>query len=391
MQESCFIYGYARTPIGRLHGKLAGIPAPKLAGFAIREALHRSQVPVQRVSDLILGNVLSAGLGQAPARQAGHFGGLPYTVHGMLVNKVCGSGLMAVILGETLVRLGDAAFVVAGGMENMSQAPILHVRGTRKGEPETNEPVDSLVYDGLWDSFCDAHMGSLAEKVMAEFGISREDQDLFALESYRRARKAQNACVFSKEIVPVPAVHGGETVWVEEDEQPGAHDLEKLTSLPPVFEKKNGTITAGNASSLNDGAAAVVVGPPDSNLRPLAKITGHAAHSQDPDQFPVAPAFAIQQLIEKWGVHLHHIDLFEINEAFSGTTLAVIQRLGLDPEKVNVHGGAVALGHPIGASGARILVTLLNALEQRDLKRGIAAICIGGGEALALGVERLVY
>ncbi len=388
--NSSYIYGSARTPIGRFNGSLSSFSAPELASIAIREAVRRSGVSPDKISDVILGNVLSAGLGQAPARQAALKGGLPVSVHTMTVNKVCGSGLEAVILADELVRSQESRFVVAGGMESMSRSPLLTQR-PRKGEtPAEEKPVDSMVHDGLWDSFTGQHMGEIAENLARLGKYSRKEQDTFAAQSYLHARQAQDRGFFEKEIIPVTVERDGEKIIVEKDEQPYAHDLEKIMSLPPAFVKEGGTVTAGNASTLNDGAAALVIGPYDERLHPVARIVAHASHSDEPDRFPTAPVDAIYKLISRWWpISRNEIDLFEINEAFAVTTLAVMDELGLDKSKVNVHGGAVALGHPIGSSGARILVTLLHALEMRNRKKGIAAICIGGGEALAVGVEML--
>ncbi|MBI5426687.1 MAG: thiolase family protein [Nitrospinae bacterium] len=385
IEEYSYIYGAARVPIGKFNGALASASAPELGAAAIAEALKRSGVPKEEISEAIMGNVLSAGVGQAPARQAAIKSGLPYSVGATTVNKVCGSGLKAVMLADNAIRLRESRFVVAGGMENMSQAPYLQT-GLRKGVKLGNkEMIDGLILDGLWDSFLNCHMGEIAETMARERGYSREAQDRFALESYRRARAAQDECVFSKEIAGVTV----EGKLVEKDEQPYSGDLEKLAKLPPAFVKPGGTITAGNASKINDGAAALVLGPHDARFKPLARVTAQAVNSQKPGEFPIAPAGAIQKLLKKWRVGTADIDLFEINEAFAVTTMAVIDILGLDPGKVNVNGGAVALGHPIGASGARILVTLLYALRARNLRNGVAAICLGGGEALALGVEMI--
>ena len=386
--DRSYVYGATRTPIGRLHGDLSSLSAPWLAACAIEEAIRRSGVIPPHISDVILGNVLSAGLGQAPARQALIQAGLPEGVRGMIVNKVCGSGLQAVVMADNLIRLGEAEFVVAGGMESMSQAPFLHTRRHEEGR-ETSEPIDSLVYDGLWDSFGDCHMGHIAEDLAQHEPYSREAQDRYALESYRRARQAQDDCLFSKEIVAVPVTREGKTAWIDKDEQPHAHDLDKLSRLPPAFEKEGGTVTAGNSSSINDGAAVLVLGPFDDSLKPMARIVAHASHSMPPSMFPLAPIYAIELLLEKWNLGKRDIDLYEINEAFAVTAMTVIDRMGLDPQRVNIHGGAVALGHPIGASGARILFTLLHALKARNEKRGIAAICVGGGESVAVGVEML--
>lgn len=387
--DNSYIYSAIRTPIGKFKGALSSIPAPRLAACAMRESILQSGVSTERITDVILGNVLPAGLGQAPARQATLQSGLSPGVRSMLVNKVCGSGLQAVVLADSLIRQKEAGFVVAGGMENMSEAPILHSRCLDSNGLETSEPIDSLVFDGLWDSFSDRHMGAIGEALAQKENISREEQDQFALESYRRARAAQNQCLFAKEIVPVSLRKDTEGNGLNRDEQPYAHDLEKLTGLASSFLQDGGTVTAGNSSSINDGAAALVVGPYDQALNPMARIVAHTSHSMEPELFPLAPVYAIQKLVKHWSVPLNEIDLFEINEAFAVTALAVIRHLGLPPQKVNVRGGAVALGHPIGASGARILVTLLHALQDGHLKKGIAAICIGGGEALALGVEMM--
>lgn len=382
-----YIYGAARTPIGKFGGALSTIPAPELGAVVIKEAVKRSGVPAERISEVIMGNVLPAGMGQAPARQAAIKSGLPHRVGATTVNKVCGSGLKAVMLADNAIRLEQAEFVVAGGMENMSLVPLI-LPDSRKGCKLGNvELVDSLVHDGLWDSFENCHMGNIAEKLAGEEKYGREAQDQFALESYRRAREAQDHCIFQKELVGVPVSSRGKQTIVDKDEQPYANDLKKLSSLPPAFKKPDGTITAGNSSKINDGAAALVLGPYDETLKPAAKIIGHVTHAESPDRFPVAPVKCIEKLLGKWGLSSSDIDLYEINEAFSISTIAVCDQLGLDMSKVNVNGGAVALGHPIGASGARILVTLLYALQARSLKKGIVALCLGGGESLALGVE----
>ncbi len=384
-----YIYGAARTPIGKLNGSLASIPAVDLAAIAMREALQRGGIPNEKISEVILGNVLSAGVGQAPARQATLKSGLSDSVGATTINKVCGSGLKAVMLADQAIRLQDAEFVVAGGMESMSQAPFL-LMDIRRGYKLGNRTlIDSMVHEGLCDSFTHHHMGEIAEALARKDSINRKAQDDYAIMSYQRARAAQDECYFSKEIVGVPVTRRGEKTVVEKDEQPYADNLDNLPTLSPAFVKKGGTVTAGNASSINDGAAALVLGPEDTDFQPMARITAQATHAQKPEEFPIAPVGAVKKLLEQWQVSLNDIDLFEINEAFSVSTLAVCNRLGLDVEQVNVHGGAVALGHPIGASGARILVTLLNALKLRNLKRGIATLCLGGGEAVALGIEMI--
>ncbi len=389
LKRHTYIYGAARTPIGKLNGSLASIPAVDLAAIAIREALQRSGIPNEKISEVILGNVLSAGVGQAPARQATHKSGLSNFIGATTINKVCGSGLKAVMLADQAIRLQDAEFVVAGGMESMSQAPFLLME-VRQGYKLGNRTlIDSMVHEGLCDSFTNHHMGEIAEALARKDSISRKAQDDYAIMSYQRARAAQDQCYFSKEIVGVPVTRRGEKTVVEKDEQPYADNLDNLPTLSPAFVKEGGTVTAGNASSINDGAAALVLGPEDTDFQPMARITAQATHAQKPGEFPIAPVGAIKKLLEQWQVSLNDIDLFEINEAFSVSTLAVCNRLVLNLEQVNVHGGAVALGHPIGASGARILVTLLNALKLKNLKRGIATLCLGGGEAVALGIEMI--
>ena len=332
---------------------------------------------------------MSAGVGQAPARQAALKSGLPHSVGATTINKVCGSGLKAVMLADQAIRLRDANFVVAGGMESMSQAPFLLMHSRQGYKLGDRSLIDSIVHDGLCDSFSHHHMGKIAETLAQNESISRKAQDDYARMSYRRARAAQDQCYFSQEIVGVSVAHRGEKTVVEKDEQPYADNLDNLPTLPAAFVKEGGTVTAGNASSINDGAAALVLGPEDADFQPLARIAAQATHAWKPEEFPLAPVGAVQKLLERWQVSLDDIDLFEINEAFAVSTLAVCNRLGLDLNKVNVHGGAVALGHPIGASGCRILVTLLHALRRKNLQRGVAALCLGGGEAVALGVEMI--
>ncbi|CCQ90449.1 Acetyl-CoA acetyltransferase [Nitrospina gracilis 3/211] len=385
--DNTYIYGAARTPIGKVGGALSKVPATRLGAAAIREAVARSGVKPEAIGEVIMGNVVSAGLGQAPARQAAIHAGLPSKVGAITINKVCGSGLKAVMLADDAIRLGRADFIVAGGMENMSLAPHL-LPNSRQGHKLGHiQVLDSLILDGLWDSFGQCHMGEIAEQLSQRY--SRKAQDDYALESYRRAREAQENCRFSHEIVGIPIESKNGTVVIDKDEQPFANDLERLPNLPPAFKKDTGCITAGNASKINDGAAALIIGSEDPKLQPLARITGQATFSTDPVHFPVAPIEAITQLLKGWPARIEDIDLFEINEAFSVAMLAVCDALHLDREKVNVNGGAVGLGHPIGASGARLLVTLLYALQARNLKKGVAAICLGGGEAVALGIERV--
>ncbi len=376
-----------RTPIGRFLGGLAEVPAPKLGAVVIREAVERSGVQPEEVDEVILGNILSAGLGQAPARQAARYAGLPDSVGAVTVNKMCGSGLKAVVMAAQAIRAGDGQVYVAGGMENMSRAPYLLPRARTGYRLGHGEIWDSMILDGLWDPYRDCHMGSCAELLAAEYRISREDQDAYAERSYRRALEALDRGWFRPETVPV-AVDGGR---VEEDEEPRRVRFDRIPTLKPAFEPE-GTVTAANASSISDGAAAVVVAtrPVAERLgrRPLARIVGYAQAATAPEWFTIAPAAAIERLLDRVGWRKTDVDLYEVNEAFAAVVLGVCRKLGLPLEPVNVHGGAVALGHPIGASGARILTTLLYALERHDARRGVAAICLGGGEAVAVAVER---
>jgi acetyl-CoA C-acetyltransferase len=381
------ILSAVRTPIGRFLGGLADVPAPRLGALVVREAVRRAGVAPEEVDEVILGNILSAGLGQAPARQAARYAGLPDSVGAVTVNKMCGSGLKAVVLAAQAVRAGDGRVYVAGGMENMSRAPYLLPRartGYRLGHGEVQ---DSMILDGLWDPYRDCHMGSCAELLAAEYRISRQDQDAYAERSYRLALQALDAGWFRPETVPVEA----DGKRVEEDEEPRRVQFDRIPTLKPAFER-DGTVTAANASSISDGAAAVVVAERSVadrvGTRPLARVVGYAQAATAPEWFTIAPAAAIERLLERVGWRKEDVDLYEINEAFAAVVLGVCRKLGLSLDAVNVHGGAVALGHPIGASGARILTTLLYAMQQRDARRGVAAICLGGGEAVALAVER---
>jgi acetyl-CoA C-acetyltransferase len=391
--KDAVIVSAVRTPIGSLNGSLNSLSAPTLGSIAIAEAIRRARVDGFAVDEVIMGNVLSAGVGQAPARQAALMAGLPEKVGCTTINKVCGSGLMAVMLGAQAIRLGEAEVVVAGGMESMSNAPYL-LDKARSGYRLGNATmIDSLFKDGLCDAGSDLPMGALAESCAGEFHISRADQDEFAATSYRRAQAAQRAGAFKKEIIPVPIAgkNGGERS-VEHDEEIARFDAEKMKTLKPVF-RPDGTVTAGNSSSISDGAAALVLMAREKaralGLKPLARIVAGASAARAPEWFTLAPADAIPSLLRKSGHAAGDVDLFEINEAFAAASIAINRMLELDPEKVNVRGGAVALGHPIGASGARILTTLIHAMIDLDKERGIAALCIGGGEAVALMVERL--
>ncbi|MBI2070306.1 MAG: thiolase family protein [Elusimicrobia bacterium] len=382
--ENVYIVAAARTPIGGFNGALAMSSAPKLGAAAIKEALNRSGLKPEDIAEVIMGNVISCGIGQAPARQAAIYSGLPPSVGALTVNKVCGSGLKAVTLGYQMIRAGDAKAMVSGGMENMSQAPYLLEKARTGYRFGHGQLIDANIKDGLWDPYDNIHMGNCAEACAEKHEVTREAQDEFAISSYKKAQEAQAKGSFKDEIVPVDGIN--------EDEEPKKSNFDKFPKLKPVF-KANGTVTPANASKLNDGGAAVVLASEsmvkERNLKPLAKILGWAQHSQEPIWFTTAPAGALQNLSKKTGMGLDEFDLFEINEAFAVVSLACMKLLNLPQEKINVNGGAVALGHPIGASGTRILVTLINALKQRNLKRGAAAICLGGGEAVSVGIEIL--
>ncbi|MEE9499380.1 MAG: thiolase family protein [Nitrospinaceae bacterium] len=387
MKNGSFIYSAVRTPIGQFNGAFSSMAAPDLASAAIKEVLRRAGINGDQIGEVLLGNVLSAGIGQAPARQAALKSGLPETVGATTINKVCGSGMKAVMMADQSLRLNQAQFIVAGGMESMSRAPFL-LPQMRQGRKLGNAPaIDSMIHDGLCDPLENDHMGELSEEISKEHGISRESQDAFAATSYRRARKAQDECIFSHEIVPVTIISKKDSSVVDRDEQPYADDPDQLPLLPPVFDKQGGTITKGNGAKISDGAAVLVIGNKSSGHTPLARIVGYATHAQLPATFALAPMEAIRKVLQSCNLTIKDIDLFEINEAFAAMSLIVNQTLGLDPDTVNVHGGAIALGHPIGATGARILVTLINALQTRGMKRGLASLCIGGGEATAMVIE----
>ncbi len=391
--KKAVIVSATRTPIGSFNGSLSSLSATRLGAISIAGAVKRAGVKAEEVDEVIMGNVLSAGLGQAPARQAALGAGLPNSVGAVTINKVCGSGLKAVILAAQAVVTGDAQVVVAGGMESMSNAPYLLMRARAGYRMGHGELVDSMIKDGLWDVYNDFHMGEAAESCADTLRISREDQDQFALASYQRALRAQEGGQFRREIVPVtvPQKTTVEEI-VNEDEEPKRVDFQKLPTLRPSF-KESGTITAGNASSISDGAAALVVMAEEKaktiGLKPLAQVVAHASFATEPAWFTTAPTQAISALLKKTGREISDIDLFEINEAFAICSIAINRELDLDPERVNVSGGAMALGHPIGASGARILTTLIHALEDRNQHSGVASLCIGGGEALAMLVERV--
>ncbi len=386
------IVGAARTPIGSFLGELASLRAPDLGQIAIRAALERAGVSPEKVNEVFMGCVLPAGVGQAPARQASLNAGIPKETPCTTINKVCGSGLKAVILGAQAIATGDVDIVVAGGMESMSNVPY-YLPTARAGMRLGHQTAqDGMILDGLWDPYNNFHMGSAAELCARERKISREAQDAYATESYRRAVDAQKSGRFAAEIVPVEvAQRKGPPKIVSADEDPPKGDADKAAQLKPAFEK-NGTVTAFNASKLNDGAAALVVCAAEvaekNGWKPLAKIRSHAGAAQAPEWFTTAPAISIERAAKRAGIAVRDIDLFEINEAFAVVSLINNQLLGLDENKVNVNGGAIALGHPIGCSGARVLTTLLYAMKDRNVKRGCASLCIGGGEALAMIVER---
>ncbi len=389
--KNVVILSAARTPVGSFLGQLSSLPAPALGSAAIRGALAKARVPPEAVEQVIMGNVLQAGQGQAPARQASLGAGIPNTVPCVTVHKVCGSGMRAVMDVANAIVAGEYDLAVAGGMESMSNAPFLLERartGYRMGNATL---VDSMIKDGLWDPYKDMHMGNCGEMCVAKYEFTRDEQDAYALESYRRAQNASKACLFAGEIVPVEVPKKkGEPERVETDEEPFAAPLEKIATLKPAFQR-DGSVTAANSSKLNDGAAALVVASEERAMakgyQPIARIVAFSGVAQAPEWFTTAPVGAVRKLLDKTGYSVSDIDLFEINEAFAAVAMAAIRDLGLDPAKVNVRGGAVALGHPIGASGARILTTLIHALHKEGKRRGVAAICIGGGEATAMLVE----
>lgn len=387
-----YIVSATRTPLGAFLGALAPLTAPRLGAIVIQAALERAKVPADKVGQVFMGNVLQAGIGQAPARQAAIYAGVPHSVPATTINKVCGSGLEAVILGAKAVALGDAEIVVAGGMESMSNVPY-YLPSARTGYRMGNGTlVDGMIHDGLWDPYGNFHMGNAGELCARELQFTREAQDAFAKESFRRAVAAQKEGLFDAEIVAAPVPQRkGDPLLVKLDEGPPAGKPDKFASLKPAFQK-DGTITAANASSLSDGASALVLASEKAvkelGLEPLARISAYGGVAQAPEWFTTAPAAAIKSTVARLGLTPAGIDLYEINEAFAVVTMAAMKLCELDPQKVNVRGGAVALGHPLGASGARVLTTLLFAMKAQSAKRGLATLCIGGGEALTLVVER---
>ena len=387
------ILSACRTPIGRFLGGISSLPAPRLGALVVREAVRRAGVSDEAVDEVILGNVLQGGEGQAPARQAAIHSGLPGTIPSLTVNKVCGSGLKAVMLAAQAVKAGDAQCIVAGGMESMSNAPF-YVYGMRGGIKAGNQSlVDGMIHDGLWDSFSNQHMGNLAEYTARKAGVTRADQDAFALASHQKAVAAMSACRFKAETVPVEIPGKKGPTVVDKDEGPRADtSLEALAALKPSFEK-DGSVTPGNAPGLNDGASALVVSSlayaRAHNISPLARITAYATGGGEPKDLFFAPIVAVQTLMKKAGTKIGDYDLIEANEAFAVQALADGRALGWDWNRVNVNGGAIALGHPIGASGARVLTTLLYAMRDHKVRTGLATLCLGGGNAVALSVEAM--
>jgi acetyl-CoA C-acetyltransferase len=385
------ILAATRTPIGAFQGALAGVPAPRLGATAIAGAAAQAGLGAVDITDVFMGHVIQAGVGQAPARQAALFAGLSPATRCTTVHKVCGSGLEAVILGARALAASEGRFVAAGGMENMSAAPYLLPRAREGYRLGHQQALDALIHDGLWDPYNNLHMGQCAERCAQHFAFTREQQDAFAAESFRRANAAQARGAFAAEITPVEIAGAkGRTTRIDRDEGPAKVNYEKIPTLRPAFDAA-GTITAANASTINDGAAALVLSTAEiaasRGLKPLARLVACGSHAQDPVWFTTAPISAAQHALKRAGWGIDEVDLWEVNEAFAVVALAFLREMGVAHERLNVRGGAIALGHPIGASGARILVTLLAALRERGARRGVAAICIGGGEGLAACVE----
>jgi len=393
--DEVVIVSAVRSPIGKFQGSLSELSAPQLGALVVKEAVSRARLDPNEVSECIMGNVISAGLGQNPARQAALNGGLPPEVAALTINKVCGSGLKAIGLAAQGIQTGNAEIVVAGGMESMTNAPYLLPQARKGYRLGNSQIVDSMVNDGLWDVYNNYHMGMTGENVAEKYGITREQQDEFAVNSHRKAVQAWKECRFKSQVLPVelPARKKGEPPLIfDKDEGPREDTTaETLRSLKPAF-KKDGTVTAGNASTINDGAAAVTVMPwrkaKELGLEPMARIVAQATSGVDPKWVMMAPVDGVRKLWQKTGWKPEEVDLYELNEAFSVQSIAVVRELGIDINRVNVNGGAVALGHPIGASGARVLVTLLYELIRRDAHKGIAALCLGGGNSVAMSIER---
>ena len=387
-----FIVSAKRTPIGSFQGYFSNVPATELGAQAIQNALNDIQVDLQSVDQCIMGQVLMAGSGQAPARQAALRAGLPDKTPCMTINKVCGSGLKAVMLASDSIQLSHSDLVVAGGQENMTLAPHLMPKARAGYRMGTIQILDSMIHDGLWDPYHSLHMGQTAELCAKEYQLSRESQDEFAIESYKRSQNAQKTGLFKRELVSISVKNRKSTLIIDKDEEPDKAKFDKIPQLPPVFNKE-GTITAANASKINDGAAALVLASEkkvkELGLQPLAKITNYSTFAHEPKWFTTAPIGAIKKVLKKNQMQISDIDIFEINEAFANVTMAAMKELSIPHDKVNVHGGAIALGHPIGASGARVLTTLIYALHHHDKQRGLASLCLGGGEAVAITVERM--
>jgi acetyl-CoA C-acetyltransferase len=391
LKEDVFIVGAARTAVGSFLGMYSNTPAPRLGCTVIKAAIERASLKPEDIGELFMGCVLTGAQGQAPARQASRYAGVPDSVPCTGVAKVCGSGAQAIILGARAVVLGEQEIVVAGGMENMTMAPFAMPEGRTGYRMGTGKVLDEMIHDGLWDPYGNQHMGMFAEKCAEKYGFTREAQDKFAVTSYKRALAAIEAGRFDAEIEPVVVKDRKKgDVELKIDEEPRKFNEEKMLNLPPAF-KKDGTVTAGNASSINDGAAAVILASAravkEKHLRPLARIVGWAGHAQAPEWFTTAPVYAMRKNLESCSLGVRDIDLWEINEAFAVVTMAAIEELGLDGEKVNVNGSGCSIGHPIGATGARLMVTLLYAMKNRGAKRGLSSMCIGGGEALSTIVE----
>jgi len=389
--QDVFIVESRRTPFGSFGGVLSDIPAHMLASQVMCDLLKRQQLPVGAIDEVIIGQVLQGGCGQAPARQAMRLAGLPDSVHAMTINKVCGSGLKSIMLAADAIRLGDADMIIAGGMENMSMAPYVIPKarfGYRLGHDRI---IDMMILDGLQDPYSGRHMGEITESWVKRQGLTREQQDEYAAHSYRLALAAVAAGTFADELTPVVKSSRKGDIVVDQDEEPGKGSVDKLSRLRPAFSKE-GTITAGNASTINDGASLALVCSGNAvqrfNLKPIARLLASSTNSIAPDEFPEAPVGAVRQVVTKAGLSLSDIDLFEINEAFAAVPLVACHKLGIDPERVNVNGGAVAIGHPVGASGARLAATLVRELQSRQKRYGVASLCIGGGEAVAAVFER---
>jgi len=387
MSNETFIVQACRTPIGSYGGTLSEFSSPQLGAKVIAGLFEHIDISKNKVDEVIMGNVLSAGIGQAPARQAALYSGLPNKVECLTINKMCGSGLKAIMLGDSIIKSNGSGLIIAGGMESMSNAPLLMSKSiNRVGHQRM---VDSMLHDGLWDAYNDMHMGNCAELLVTERNYTREQQDKYSVRSYQRAQEAQQKGYFDSEIIPLMNT---KEISIVNDEEPARAKFEKIPMIKPVFEK-DGTITAANASKLNDGAAAVMLMSKENiekyNIKPIARILSHCSFAHDPKWFTTAPGGAIKKVLIQAGLSTEDIDLWEINEAFAAVTMAAIDDFNLDDAKVNIHGGAVALGHPIGASGARILTTLIYALERTKKNIGLATLCIGGGEASAMVIEKL--